>query len=96
MQGIGMTSEITRILMHPEYPNSSDHLIIIGDNGNNLYYTTNGGTTWDRVTGNIPPPINDISTDPSNLKVLFAATNQGIFRIIGAPPPPTLTSPANN
>ncbi len=95
MQGIGMASEITRILMHPDHPTSTDHLIIIGDNGNNLYYTSNGGTNWNNVTGNIPTPIHDITTDPSNPKVLFAATNQGIFRI-GTIPPPQLSLPLNN
>lgn len=89
------TDIVKKIITHPEYPNSTDHLIIIGDNGNNLYSTTNGGTNWVNITGNLPLPINDITFDQSNTKVFLAATSQGIFRIV-AISPPQLTSPANN
>lgn len=45
-----------------------------------IYKTTNGGTTWTRISNNLPQvPVNDIEIDPANANVLYLATDIGVY-----------------
>jgi photosystem II stability/assembly factor-like uncharacterized protein len=50
-------------------------------NGAHVFVSTNGGTTWSNRTGNLPDiPVNALVVDPENLKHLYAATDNGVYR----------------
>ena len=45
-----------------------------------VFATTDGGNTWENVTGNLPDsPVNSLILDPSNPTILYAATDVGTF-----------------
>lgn len=45
-----------------------------------IYRTTNGGTTWKRVSNDLPQvPVNDLETDPLAANVLYLATDIGVY-----------------
>jgi hypothetical protein len=75
-----------RILMHPSYPNDGNHLWVITANGNKIYKTKNGGSSWDSVTiTTLPKPVNDLRRDPTNDSLIYAATAGGVYKINPAP-----------
>jgi hypothetical protein len=42
--------------------------------------TTNGGSTWPDISGNLPDaPVNDLVPDPRNRTTLYTATDVGVF-----------------
>lgn len=46
-----------------------------------VYRTTNQGDTWENITGNLPDVTSwDLVTLPSNPRVMFIATDVGVFR----------------
>jgi photosystem II stability/assembly factor-like uncharacterized protein len=50
------------------------------DNMVHIYMTTNNGTTWQDISGNLPDvPCNDIVTDPSADSLLYLATDIGVY-----------------
>ena len=47
-----------------------------------VFMTTNGGTAWTKIDGNLPDtPVNDIVVDPNDLtnNTLYVATDVGVF-----------------
>ncbi len=45
-----------------------------------FYRTVNGGTTWERISNDLPQiPVNDLETDPLNANVLYLATDIGVY-----------------
>ncbi|GIH03034.1 hypothetical protein Rhe02_11010 [Rhizocola hellebori] len=51
-----------------------------GDIAPHVFRTTNGGTSWQDISGNLPnAPVNDIVYNPQNRTVLFVATDVGVF-----------------
>lgn len=45
-----------------------------------IYRTTNGGTTWKRISNDLPQiPVNDLETDPLNANVLYLASDIGVY-----------------
>lgn len=49
--------------------------------GAHVFLSTNGGSTWSNRTGNLPDiPVNALVVDPANLKHLYAATDNGVYR----------------
>ncbi|MBZ0269716.1 T9SS type A sorting domain-containing protein, partial [bacterium] len=45
-----------------------------------LFRTTNHGSTWTDITGNLPvTPVNDVIVDPQDHNRLFAGTDVGVF-----------------
>ncbi len=84
-----------QIIKHPLYPNSTDHVWVINSGGDSIFATANGGITWTNVTGNLPTPINDLSTNPQNNFVIYASTAGGVYKL-EPPPAPVLASPSNN
>jgi hypothetical protein len=78
------------IVMHPSYPNSANYLWVVTGDGNKIYKTINGGSTWSEInTANIPKPINKINTDPTNNANIYAATSSGVYSVNPPPEVPT-------
>jgi photosystem II stability/assembly factor-like uncharacterized protein len=45
-----------------------------------LYKTTDGGTTWSDVSGNLIGAVSDIAMDAGGMKRVFAVTGAGVFK----------------
>ncbi len=45
-----------------------------------VYRTTNGGDSWQDITGGLSTQIYDLATDPNNPSRVFAATEGGVYR----------------
>jgi photosystem II stability/assembly factor-like uncharacterized protein len=51
-----------------------------GDNLGHVFMTTNAGTTWTDISGNLPNiPADDIVVDPLQANTIYAATDFGVF-----------------
>lgn len=51
-----------------------------GDPAAHLFRTTNGGASWQDISGNLPDaPVNDVVLDPRDRTRLFTATDVGVF-----------------
>jgi hypothetical protein len=51
-----------------------------GDNLGHIFMTTNGGSSWSDISGDLPNvPVNDISVDPDIANTIFVATDIGVF-----------------
>ena len=75
-----------KILMHPTYPSDANHVLVITADGQKLYRTSNGGTSWTEInTSSIPKPLNDIQTDPSSNVYFYVATSSGVYKVDDAP-----------
>ena len=45
-----------------------------------VYRSTNGGATWNSITGNLPiAPANSLAIDPQNANTVYVATDQGVY-----------------
>jgi hypothetical protein len=83
--GVGKTPQnrmVTRILVDKGDAN----LVYVAYGGyetNNLYRTTDGGTTWQNIHGNLPAvPVFTITNHPSKASWLYAGTEVGLFTSI--------------
>ena len=77
---------VTRILIDPADPNTV-YLSLGGFSPDNLWRTTNGGTTWTDVTGTgitgLPyAPIRGIARHPQQSNWLYVGTEVGIFESV--------------
>ena len=51
-----------------------------GDTLGHVFKTSNGGTSWSDISGNLPNiPVNDIVVDPDIANTLYVATDIGVF-----------------
>lgn len=51
-----------------------------GEDTAHVYRTTNGGSTWQSISGNLPDaPVNDIVLNPQNRSILYVGTDVGVF-----------------
>lgn len=93
------TDDLKRVIMRPGYPASSEAVAVLTNDGNTIYYTIDGsaGTPiWIDGTLNLPKPIYDISTVAGDATTVYAATEQGAYKINLITTAPTLSSPANS
>jgi photosystem II stability/assembly factor-like uncharacterized protein len=45
-----------------------------------IFETTNGGTSWTNISGNLPDiPVNALVVDPAIINTIYAATDVGVF-----------------
>jgi hypothetical protein len=59
-----------------------------------IFETTNGGTSWTGITGNLPDiPVNALVVDPAVLNLMYAATDVGVFVSTNAGTPSTTWTP---
>lgn len=52
-----------------------------GLHGGRLYKSTDGGGTWNEITGNLPRSVLDVAVDPSNRDIIYVTTHiHGAYR----------------
>jgi hypothetical protein len=83
-----LSFQVTRIVMHPSYPNSYQYFWILSADSK-VYKTTDGGQHLTNVTNNLPTPIYDLRKDPSSNVLFYVATASGVYKINPAPEAPT-------
>lgn len=71
---------ITKIVVDPEN-SATAFMTFSGFKSGHIFKTTDTGATWQDISGNLPDiPTNSILIDPLNPKILYAATDVGVFR----------------
>lgn len=74
---------VTRVTIHPDSANVSYVSLSgykIDTTGSHIYRTTNYGSIWIPIRGNLPDvPVNDIIIDPNDTKTLIIATDAGVM-----------------
>ena len=78
---------VTQVVASPAAPNTafasfSGFSGFNGDNLGHIFETTNGGTSWTDISGNLPnTPVNDVVVDPDNVtnNTIYVATDVGVF-----------------
>ncbi|MFN0157418.1 MAG: T9SS type A sorting domain-containing protein [Bacteroidota bacterium] len=83
----GIRSDAVRkVLMHPSYPSSTNHLWVIADGGNKVFETIDGGSNWTEIsTSGLTTPFADLSRDVTRDSLIYFATAAGIHKINPAP-----------
>lgn len=74
---------VTRLTIHPDSANIC-YVTLSGykvdSTGAHIFRTTNYGTNWTSISGNLPnAPINDVLIDPINKNRLYAGTDYGVM-----------------
>ncbi len=75
--------EVKRVV--PSMTNSSRAYALLTGVGDNLkiYKSTNNGTNWTNITGDLPDvAVNDVIENPNNANVLYLGTPTGMFKSI--------------
>lgn len=80
----GAARHISRIIFHPSQPST---VFIVrsgftsGSPGNKIYMSTNLGSTWQNLTGDLPDvPHSDLFIDPLNTSHMYTANDLGVYR----------------
>jgi hypothetical protein len=77
------TRFITRVTVDPTDANLAYVTVsgyTVGDTAAHVFRTTNGGSSWQDISGNLPnAPVNDIVYNPQNRTVLYVGTDVGVF-----------------
>jgi photosystem II stability/assembly factor-like uncharacterized protein len=77
------TRWITRVAVDPTNANLAYVTVSGFRNGDptaHVFKTTNGGTTWTDISGDLPDaPVNDIVLNPATPSTLYVATDVGVF-----------------
>jgi photosystem II stability/assembly factor-like uncharacterized protein len=97
------TRAVTQITVDPGDPNANTAYVGFsgfsgfgGDTQGHIFKTTNGGTAWTDISGNLPnTPVNDIVVDPANANTLYIATDVGVFMTSNAGTTWTAVNPAS-
>ncbi len=70
---------VTRITIDPTN-NSRVYVTFGGYTGNNVWQTTNGGTSWASATGTLPAaPVYGLAISPATPQTIYAGTDVGVF-----------------
>jgi photosystem II stability/assembly factor-like uncharacterized protein len=70
---------VTRLTIDPNNPNRV-YATFGGFNSDNIYRTTDGGTTWANIAGGLPgAPVHSLVVAPFNSNYLYVGTEVGIF-----------------
>ncbi|HLY41244.1 MAG TPA: choice-of-anchor D domain-containing protein [Terracidiphilus sp.] len=70
---------ISKIVVAPD--SAQDVYVVVGGFGSgHLYHSTDGGTTWSNLSGNLPDtPADSVAIDPSLLNTIYLATDTGVY-----------------
>lgn len=70
---------ISKIIVMPDSAQDV-YLTQSGFGAGHVFHSTNGGTTWADISGNLPnTPVDSIAADPSLLNTLYLATDTGVY-----------------
>lgn len=84
--------DLRRVILSPGYPNSITNIIILRNDGSKILYSPQGGVGgWAEVQGSLPTPIYDIWGEAGSSPVVYAATDNGAYRIYPPVAPANLT-----
>lgn len=73
------TRTITKILVMPDSAQDV-YLTVSGFDSGHVFHSTNGGTTWTNISGDLPnTPADSIAADPSLLNTFYLATDTGVY-----------------
>ncbi|MDI6767699.1 MAG: T9SS type A sorting domain-containing protein, partial [Bacteroidota bacterium] len=76
-------------------PNNSNYVATLSSDGNNIYYSVDGASSWNVQNVDISKPISNIGFDVSSA-TLYAATISGLHKLTAPNSSPTLITPNNN
>jgi hypothetical protein len=79
---------VTKILMNPTYPASTNDLFIVADGVNDIYKSTDGGGNWSDITGSISSQIYNLQSS-FNAGFVYASTYAGLYKMDIAPTAPS-------
>jgi len=82
------SDSVMKILAHPSYASSDNHIWVVASGGTKAYKTIDAGSNWTDVTANIPTPIYDLRRDVTSNQYIYAATASGVYKIDPAPEKP--------
>lgn len=70
---------ISKIVVQPD--SSKDiYLTVSGFDTGHVFHSTNGGSTWTDISGDLPnTPVNSILADPGLLNTIYVATDTGVY-----------------
>ncbi len=85
-------TDLKRVIMTPGYSTSKTLLILTAD-GQKILSSTSSGSGLTEVQGSLPKPIREIRGIEGTYPVVYAATDQGVYRFYGIASGPSLTSP---
>ncbi len=86
--------DLKKVILPPGYLTSKTVLILTAD-GQKILSSTESGSGWTEVQGTLPKPIREIRGVEGNDPVVYASTDQGVYRVYGIDTGPTLTSPSD-
>jgi hypothetical protein len=83
-----------RVIMSPGFSSDADHIVTLSTDGSTIKYSFDGGSNLSAGTGNLPTPINDITSQSSG-SIVYVATANGIYSISAPSTTPALSSPSS-
>jgi uncharacterized protein (TIGR03437 family) len=70
---------ITAVAVDQANP-SSAYVTVSGYNSGHMFMTSDGGSSWLDISGNLPDtPVNDLALDPDLQGTIYAGTDAGVF-----------------
>lgn len=70
---------ISKIVVQPD-STKDVYLTVSGFDTGHVFHSTNGGTSWTDISGDLPnTPVNSIFVDPELLNTIYVATDIGVF-----------------
>jgi len=87
--------DLRQVVLSPGYSNTSSDVLIVKNDGTKIYYSSNGMDSWVEVQGSLPTPTYSLYGVGGVPSTLYAATDQGIYKIGSPTDTPTLSDPEN-
>jgi photosystem II stability/assembly factor-like uncharacterized protein len=70
---------ISKIVVASDSPHDV-YLTVNGFDSGHVFHSTNGGSTWSNISGDLPnTPVNSILLDPSLANTIYLATDTGVY-----------------
>ena len=81
------------VIQSPGFTTSGNYVAAVTNDGNMVYYSGDGGSTWVEVSNNLPKPINELRAISGATPIVLAATENGAYQIGRLSQQPNLLSP---